>query len=97
MHYISYITILIIHTVSVLLNHLYLSLLYCSLYYHSRSFHISSHVSNLGSLFFVESEVFLTMVYNTQNYCVLGLRSLSGILEIREHKVSEIGSASVLR
>jgi hypothetical protein len=29
------------------------------------------------------------MVYNTQNYCVLGLYPTSDILETRRHKVSE--------
>jgi hypothetical protein len=39
----------------------------------------------------------LTMVYNTQNCWVFGLCPSSGILKTREHNVSEIGSASVLR
>jgi hypothetical protein len=39
----------------------------------------------------------LTMVYNTQNYWVLGLCSSSGILETGKHNVSETGSVSVLR
>jgi hypothetical protein len=39
----------------------------------------------------------LTMVYNTENYCVLGLCPSSGILEARKHNVSETGSVSVLR
>jgi hypothetical protein len=34
------------------------------------------------------------MVYNTQNYWVLGLFSLSGILENRKHDVSETGYVS---
>jgi hypothetical protein len=37
------------------------------------------------------------MVYNTQNYWVFGLFSLSGIQENRKHDVSETGSVSVLR
>jgi hypothetical protein len=37
------------------------------------------------------------MVYNAQNYCVLGLCPLSGILETRKHNVLETGSVSVLR
>jgi hypothetical protein len=37
------------------------------------------------------------MVYNTQNYWVLGLFPSSGILETRKHDVSETGSVSVLR
>jgi hypothetical protein len=36
-------------------------------------------------------------VYNTQNYCVFGLCPLSGIVNTREHSVSETGSVSVLR
>jgi hypothetical protein len=31
----------------------------------------------------------LTVVYNTQNYWVFGLRPSSGILEARKHNVSE--------
>jgi hypothetical protein len=37
------------------------------------------------------------MVYNTQNYWDFGLCPPSGILEIRKHNVSEIGSVSVVR
>jgi hypothetical protein len=37
------------------------------------------------------------MVYNTQNYWVLGLSPLSSILETRKHNISETGSVSVLR
>jgi hypothetical protein len=37
------------------------------------------------------------MVYNTQNYWVLGLFPSSGILQNRKHDVSETGSVSVLR
>jgi hypothetical protein len=36
------------------------------------------------------------MVYNTQNFWVLGLCPLSGILEATKHKVSETGSVPVL-
>jgi hypothetical protein len=36
------------------------------------------------------------MVYNTQNYWVLGLCPSSGIMKTREHDVSETGSVSVL-
>jgi hypothetical protein len=38
----------------------------------------------------------LTMVHDTQNYCVLGLFPSSGILENRKDDVSENGSVSVL-
>jgi hypothetical protein len=31
-------------------------------------------------------------MYNTENYCVLGLCPSSGILKTREHNVSETGS-----
>jgi hypothetical protein len=37
------------------------------------------------------------MLYNTQNYWVLGLCPSPGILETRKHNVSENGSVSVLR
>jgi hypothetical protein len=37
------------------------------------------------------------MVYNIQNYWVLGLPSSSGILWTRKHDVSETGSVSVLK
>jgi hypothetical protein len=37
------------------------------------------------------------MVYNTQNYWVLGLCPSSVILETRKHSVSESGSVSVLK
>jgi hypothetical protein len=37
------------------------------------------------------------MVYNTQNYWVLGLCPPSDILETRKHNVSETGSVSVFR
>jgi hypothetical protein len=37
------------------------------------------------------------MVYNTQNYWVLGLFPLSGILKTREQHVSETGPVPVLR
>jgi hypothetical protein len=37
------------------------------------------------------------MVYNTQNYWVLGLCPLSGILKTKEHNLLENGSVSVLR
>jgi hypothetical protein len=37
------------------------------------------------------------MVYDTQNYWGFGLCPLSGILEIKEHNVSETGPVSVLR
>jgi hypothetical protein len=37
------------------------------------------------------------MVYNTQNYWVLGLCPSSGILQTRKHNVSETGCVSVLR
>jgi hypothetical protein len=36
------------------------------------------------------------MVYNTQNYWVLGLCLLSGFLDARKHIVSEIGSVSIV-
>jgi hypothetical protein len=39
----------------------------------------------------------LTMMYNTQNYWVLGLCPSSGILETRKHNVSENWSFPVLR
>jgi hypothetical protein len=39
----------------------------------------------------------LTMVYNTQDYCVFWTFPSSGILETRKHDVSETGSVSVLR
>jgi hypothetical protein len=39
----------------------------------------------------------LTMVYDTQNYWVSGLRPSSGILNTRKHNVSETGSVSILR
>jgi hypothetical protein len=35
------------------------------------------------------------MVFNTQNYWVFGFFPSSGILETREHDVSETGSVSV--
>jgi hypothetical protein len=37
------------------------------------------------------------MVYNTQNYCALGLYKFYGVVETRQHNVSETGSVSVLR
>jgi hypothetical protein len=37
------------------------------------------------------------MVYKTQNYWLIGLFPTSGILETREHDVSEIGSVFLLR
>jgi hypothetical protein len=37
------------------------------------------------------------MVYNAQNYWVLGLFPSSGILENGKHDISETGSVSVLR
>jgi hypothetical protein len=39
----------------------------------------------------------LTMVYNIQNYCVLGLCPSSRILEKRKHDVSETESVYALR
>jgi hypothetical protein len=39
----------------------------------------------------------LTIVYDTQNYWVFGLRLSSSIAETRKHNVSETGSVSVLR
>jgi hypothetical protein len=39
----------------------------------------------------------LKMVYNTQNYWDLGLYQTAGILETREHNVSEAEFVSVLR
>jgi hypothetical protein len=37
------------------------------------------------------------MVYNTQSYWIFRLCPSSGILETREHNVSETGSVSILR